>query len=251
MSSLAATAPRQTVTATESLIHLVATQLQLAGSGMSRLPTAMQPERGSTWADEMKPSTIILPVRQAAGRSDKNQQGLPNQIGARPVDFEQEGFVPAATLPTPEPTPSLRSQGSRSSLSGSEDREDTARRTLSIRGRVAMDILSQWSLGQEPEDKDWEANMAADEQDDVPQGVVEIRGKRKRKDRDWMARVQNPEAVGPSRQAVPRGLIASQDNVPNYGLDSSQPTPLVMSQPQPGRHGGRRVIKKAKKAGFR
>ncbi|KAL9040541.1 MAG: hypothetical protein Q9180_001844, partial [Flavoplaca navasiana] len=240
MSYLAATAPRRTVTATERLIRHVATQLQLAGSGISRLPTAIQPERESTQGDKMKAATLILPVRQASGHSDKDQQGHPKQVGAHPVAFEEEGFVPAATLPTPEPTPSLRSQGSRSSLSGSEDQEGTATRTLSRRGRIAMDILSQWSLGQEPEDKDWEANTATDEQDNIPRDVVSIQGKRKRKDRERMARVQNAEAEGPSWQAVPRGLMASQDNVPSYGLDSSQPTPLVMSQPQPGRHGGRR-----------
>ena len=251
MSSVAATTPRQTVTATERLIRHVATQLQLAGSGISRLPTAMQPERESTRGDKLKPATLILPVRQAARHSDKDQQGNPKQVGAHPVAFEEEGFVPAATLPTPEPTPSLRSQGSRSSLSGSEDQEDTARRTLSRCGGVAMDILSQWSLGQEPEDKDWEAKTATDEQDEIPRHFVNLQGKRKRKDRERMARVQDAEAEGPSWQAVPRALMASQDSVPNYGVDSSQPMPLVMSQPQPGRHGGRRVSKKAKKAGFR
>lgn len=251
MTSLIARVPRRTGTATESLIRLVATQLQLAGNGLSRLSTGRQPEGESTNTGDIRPFIFTLPVRQAASRSDKAQQGLPEQVVARPTAFEEEEFVPAATLPTPEPTPSLRSQGSRSSLGESEDSEDTCTRTLSPRGRVAMGILSQWILGQEPDDKDWETSKMDDERGDVPKDVAEMRRKRKRRERERMPRAQHTEVEVSSSQPMPPRLVASQDNMPTYGLDSSQPTPMIMSQPQPGRHGGGRKSKKAKKAGFR
>ncbi|KAL8660234.1 MAG: hypothetical protein Q9226_000036 [Calogaya cf. arnoldii] len=249
--SLAATVPRRTGTGTETLIGLVATQLQLACNGISRISTGKQSEGESTITGDMRPFTFTLPVRQADSGSGKGQQRLPEQVLARPTALEEKGFVPAATLPTPEPTPSLRSHGSRSSVGESEDSEDTATRTSSPRGRVAMDILSQWSVGQEPDDKDWEASRIQDERDELPKAVAEMRRKRKRRVRERMPRAQRTEMEGPPSQPMPPRLVASQDNMPTYGLDSSQPTPMIMSQPQPGRHGGGRMGKKAKKAGFR
>ncbi|KAL8854719.1 MAG: hypothetical protein Q9221_000501 [Calogaya cf. arnoldii] len=249
--SLAATVPRRTGTATDPLNGLVATQLQLACNGIGRISTGKQSEGESSITGNIRQSTFTLPVRQADSGSDKGQQRLPEQVLARPTALEEEEFVPAATLPTPEPTPSLRSHGSRSSVGESEDSEDTAARTSSPRGRVAMDILSQWSVGQEPDDKEWEASRIQDERDELPKAVAEMRRKRKRRERERMPRAQRTEMEGPSSQPMPPRLVASQDNMPTYGLDSSQPTPVMMSQPQPGRHGGGRMGKKAKKAGFR
>ena len=251
ITSLTARLPRRTGTGTESLVRLIATQLQLAGTGMSRSSTGNQPEGKTTNTGNMRPFIFTLPVRQAASSSDKALQEHPEHLYARPTASEDENFVPAATLPTPEPTPSLRSQGSRSSLGESEDSEDTCTRTFSPGGRVAMGILSHWALGQEPDDKNWEISMMDDDRGDIPKDATEKRRKRKRRDKDQMAQAQDTEVAGPSSQPMAPRLVASQDNMATDGLVSSQPRPLFMSQPQPGRHGGGRQSKKAKKAGFR
>ncbi|KAL9001140.1 MAG: hypothetical protein Q9169_000323 [Polycauliona sp. 2 TL-2023] len=249
--SLPAGVPRRTQTATERSVRLIATQLQLAGNGMCRLPTQGQPEEENTRTNDMRALTLTLPVRQAGGRSDEAPKGIPKHMtGPRSV-FKDEEFVPAATLPTPEPTPSLRSHGSRSSVGSSEDSEDAGRRTLYRGGQVAMGILSQWSLGREPDDKDWEAGDTGDGPDDVPKVVVGIQGKRKRRDRERKARAQDADAEGPSSQDMPPRLAASQDDKATHGPGSSQLASMTMSQPQRGRHGGTSRSKKARKAGFR
>ena len=246
--------------ATERVIGLVATQLQLAGNGMSQRLTRHRLEREPNDTADRRALTLTLPVRQATSRSAKPRQALPEH-GPRPrTSFGDEGFMPAVTLPTPEPTPSLRTQGSRSSLGESEDSEDTATQRLSIHGRTgsqtplssaSIGILSKWLLGQDPADYDWQIDKIQDGGIHGPDEAEENRRGKKRRHRDRMAMPQDMAMEGPSSQAMPSRLAASQDNLYPYIQDSSQPTPISMSQPQPGRHGGGKTAKKPKKAGFR
>ncbi|KAL8674949.1 MAG: hypothetical protein Q9168_000652 [Polycauliona sp. 1 TL-2023] len=252
MTSSTATVPPRANAAIGRSIRLVATQLHLAGNGMCRLQSENQPEAQGTQTDDLSALRLTLPLRQAGSRSDKAQKWLPEQVSGSERDFEEEKWMPAASLPTPEPTPSLRSQGSRSSVGSSEESEDTARRTSSPRGRVAMGILSQWSLGQEPDDQFWEAGHRGIGPDDVPREMAGTRGKRKRRERVGKPRGQDTDASGPSSPLMPRRLGASQGSMGTDGLNSSQARSLLTSQfPQPGRHGWARRSKKAKKAGFR
>ncbi|KAL8787025.1 MAG: hypothetical protein Q9213_002461 [Squamulea squamosa] len=249
LTSLAATAPGRIRAATERLIRLVAVQLQLAGSGLSQISTVDQPVREPSSTGDTGPFTFTLPIRQIPTSSDVPQQGLPQQHPTHSTTLEDEGFMPAATLPTPEPTPSLRSQVSRSSLGASEDSDDTATQMRSTRGQGSMGILNQWLLGQNPENKDWEASKTHEELNHDPEGAEASRRK-KRKHRGGVLGPQHTASDGPSSQPAPPRVAASQDVMQTYVPNSSQQMPMIMSQPQPGRYGGSKRAKKIKKAGF-
>ncbi|KAL8775703.1 MAG: hypothetical protein Q9209_000199 [Squamulea sp. 1 TL-2023] len=250
MTPLATTAPSRIRAATERLIRLVAVQLQLAGSGLSRISTMDQPVQEPSSTGDTGPFTLTLPIRRIHSRSDLPLRGLPEERPASSTTLKDEGFMPAATLPTPEPTPSLRSQVSQSSLGTWEDSDDTATQMRSTRGQGSMGILDQWLLGQNPENKDWEASKPYEERNQDPEGAEANRRKRKRKHKAKMLEPQHTAFEGPSSQPAPPRVAASQNVMQTYVPDSSQLMPMIMSQPQPGRYGGSKKAKKIKKAGF-
>lgn len=211
---------------------------------------------------------FILPVRgrDSARNLEKGKQ--PAARSSSPLASSQlsedVGFLPPSPLrplPTPEPTPSLRSQSSISSLAG-----DPASRRLQTYTDLALqpalpvklsNNLGHWPLGTDPANYDWEAAQQAFASDD--EGEVEARTKQRKRAKKHQKRQREP-TVGPSSQPTPKRHGSSQpQQVAESTQGSSQATDtmVIASQVEPGRFGGRPSKPRKKKpvgkrpAGFR
>ncbi|KAL8731276.1 MAG: hypothetical protein Q9166_003500 [cf. Caloplaca sp. 2 TL-2023] len=256
ITSLAKPVPARIRSATERLIRHVATHSQLASHGLRRQLTVDQPERESQDLRDEEHLMSTLRVRQVPTVS---QRKVSKHGSAHPPSSqlsEDEGFLPAAPLPTPEPTPSLHSQGSQTSLGETEDLPLQRVRALCKVGSLpplpsaSAGILSHWIVGQDPDTYDWEASKITQEPNDKPDAIEKARQKKRRKRTERGLKANHRIMEGSSSQPMPPRLAASQDDIPSYAQPSSQQTPITMSQPQPGRHGGGKGAKKPKKAGF-
>ncbi|KAL8683644.1 MAG: hypothetical protein Q9186_000417 [Xanthomendoza sp. 1 TL-2023] len=257
IASLTATVPGRIRSTTERLIRHVGTQLQLASHGLRRDAFTSQSERASDDARAPGQITFSLPVRQTPSVSNAFHTAASAQGPMYPASSQiskNAAFMPAVTLPTPEPTPSLRSQGSNASVGEVEDsatRRLGAFTSIGCQPRLpssSISILNHWSIGQDPDIYDWEVSKRLDERDDDPDDAKE---KRHRKRRKRGKNISKENLQGASSQPVPPRLEASQEEMLTHALPSSQPTLVTESQPQPGRHGGSKVGKKPRKAGFR
>jgi len=256
---LSYTVPSRTRVTTERLLRNIAGQLcltsyvarqDLAGHGGYTVPDKASATGGQ----------FILPVRgraSAASVSKGKQPAARSQSpGASSQLSDDVGFLsssPLRALPTPEPTPSLRSQSSISSLAG-----DSASQRLqgyaSLAPQPALpikllnSILGHWQVGTDPEGYDWEAAEQAFASEDEEE--MEARAEERKRAAKHLKRQRDP-TVGPSSQPKPKRLGGSQ---PQQGQEdtqgSSQATEsmAVASQVEPGRFGGRPHKKKKKKA---
>lgn len=189
------------------------------------------------------------------------QSGQSTQV--LPTSAETHGSIGAAQfLPTPEPTPSVRSRSSMSSISASESLASHI-----IRSRVphlkpqifsdsiSSNIMLHWGEGMDPLVYDWETMERTVAIDDEAAEVDES-SQRRRKHREEKQRKRLREREdGHSTQPAPREVKSSQ---PQESLGTQESIfatePIVMSQVEPGLHGGRRSLAKnrlqRRKAGF-
>ena len=197
---------------------------------------------------------FVLPLRRRAsanslGKGKERLDAVSSPPTVSSQMSEDAGFMPLPAftiLPTPEPTPSLRSRSSVSSLAGSEDpASQRLRAYASLTPQPALpanlaNLLGHWQVGVDPAKYDWEtaqqATITEDGNKDGSQSKQRQRaGKRGKRQRD--------DTVGPS-QPAPKRLGGSQ---PQQGQDtqgmpgSSQQTEraVTMSQIEPGKFGGR------------
>lgn len=208
-----------------------------------------------------------LPVRRRAsvtslgkGKGKERADAMSSPPPVSSQMSEDAGFTPSspvAALPTPEPTPSLRSRSSVSSLAGSEDPSSLHLRAYAgLTPQPALpanlsDLLGQWQDGADPAKYDWEAAQQATitgSDDELRSRQHRRAGKQRKRQRD--------HTVGPSSQPEPKRLGGSQ---PQQGRDtqdmqgSSQQTEraVTMSQVEPGKFGGRRIKSKKPKVKLR
>lgn len=207
---------------------------------------------------------FVLPVRRRTSATSlgKGKERLDVVSPPPPASSQMSediGSMPLsafAALPTPEPTPSLRSGSSVSSHAGPEDpASQRLRMYASLTPQPALpakisNLLGQWQVGVDPAKYDWEtaqqATVTEDESEDDSQRRQRKRAERRRKR-------QRENTIGPSSQPMPKRLGGSQ---PQYGQDtqdmqgSSQRTERVvsMSQAEPGKLGGRHAKNKKLKA---
>ncbi|KAL8942570.1 MAG: hypothetical protein Q9211_001336 [Gyalolechia sp. 1 TL-2023] len=266
VSSLAARIPGRVRMRTERLIRSIAAELQLANCGLRLRLKENQREDGSQSVANEGRATFTLAVRSVPDFSYESRQVKEKAI--QPTSGEAETspnsedpiHMPPASLPTPEPTPSVNSQVSYSTPDGTED---SATKRLRSFASVAsqpplppamMGILSHWPVGHNPDDYDWETSKAALKHDDKPEEAEEGARLKKRQRRNRPLREQPENAVVTLSQLPTPRLTASQVERPSDQQYSSQPTPATGSQPQPGRFGSRKLVKKDrkdKKPGFR
>ena len=209
-----------------------------------------------------------LPLRRrtsatnlSKGKGKERSDVLSSPPPASSQVSEDAGFMPSsafAALPTPEPTPSIRSRSSVSSLASSEDPASKRLRAYAsltpqpVLPRKMSNLLAHWQVGVDPAKYDWEAaqqaNITQDGNEDEPR-------ERQRQQAERQHKRQRENTVGPSSQPTPKRLGTSQ---PQQGLDtrhmqgSSQQTgtAVTMSQVEPGNFGGRHAkIKKPKDKG--
>lgn len=256
----------------EKLLRDMAGQMCLASYAM-RVDTGPRgkEEKGQSESFEAG-ARFVLPVRRRTLASSLGKEKERSDAGSSPPPAssqmsEDAGFLPPfapGALPTPEPTPSLRSRTSVSSLTGSEDpASQRLRAYTSLTPQPALpanmsSLLGHWQVGVDPAKYDWEAAQQAtisdDESEDEAQRGQSRRAEKRRKR-------QRENTIGPSSQPTPKRLGDSQaqqgQDPPDVQGSSQQSERVVsMSQVEPGRFGGRLAKNKkskvkARPAGFK
>ncbi|KAF2736131.1 hypothetical protein EJ04DRAFT_463543 [Polyplosphaeria fusca] len=184
-----------------------------------------------------------------------------------PVQFHLQ-----TSLPTPEPTPSVTSATTYTSTlaSGSTPIGQLGKYLLIEKPPAPIpdsvnEVLMQWRLGSDPKAYDWEAtNRALEEtsEDEVEDQAKKEKLRRrterflKRQRREaeirQMTESQPALAFRPGFRSSPPRAVGMGLSSQTQGLSQSQGSsynsfPIVNSQVEPGRHGGRPVKKKAKR----
>lgn len=258
----------------EKLLRDMTGQICLASYAMRIESTTRGKEEKDQSESLEAGAQFVLPVRRRASTTNlgkgKGKERADAVISPPPASSpmsEDAGFMPSsalAALPTPEPTPSLRSRSSVSSLVGSEDPASQHLRAYAgLTPQPALpenlsNLIRHWQIGVDPAKYDWEAaqqaTVTADGSEDESQSRLHRRAEKRRKR-------QRDKTVGPSSQPEPKRLGGSQ---PQQGQDtqgtqgSSQQTEraVTMSQVEPGKFGGRHAKNKkpkvkARPAGFK
>ncbi|CAF9910222.1 MAG: hypothetical protein ALECFALPRED_006424 [Alectoria fallacina] len=257
--------------ALEKLLRDIAGQICLASCTM-RIVTGTRGEEKNPPESLEAGVRFALPVRRRISATDlgKGKERLDAVSSPPPASSqmsEDVGFMPSssfAALPTPEPTPSLRSRSSVSSLAGSEDpASQRLRAYASLTPQPALpvkmlNLLGHWQVGVDPNKYDWEAAQQAT----ITEGESEDESQARQRQRSEKRRKRRREnTVGPSSQPMPKRLGGSQPQQGQNTRDtqgSSQQTERVvtMSQVEPGKFGGRHAKNKnlkvkARPAGFK
>ncbi len=263
---LATNVPGRVRTGYGRKIRGIAAELQLASFGVRLGTMSDRVENQFLGVAIAAQPPIDLPVRSIPTFSQESrrvQAKAIEQASAHVASSQasaDQGLHPATGLPTPERTPSLRSQGSGGSRSTQEAVEDPTIQRLRAYVSVAprpfllaakTRILNHWSLGQNPQDYDWEKTNERLEGADEPEVAEEAARakKRRRKERSVEKRRLEGTMAYPSR-TIPVSHAASQTELPSGPDYSSQPTLVTASQSLPGRHGGAIKAKKGRKKGF-
>ena len=255
--------------AIEKLLRDVVGQVCLASYAVHiNMETEGKEEKGHS--ESLKAGgQFVLPVRRRAsvtslGKGKERSDAVSSSPPPASQMSEDAGSMPSsafAALPTPEPTPSLRSRSSESSLVSLEDAASQRLRAYaSLTPQPALpakltNLLGHWQVGMDPAKYDWEAAQQAtvieDESEDEPKRK-RTKGARKRQKRQRM------DTVAPSSLPTPklaRGSQLREDQDVQAVQSSSQQTDgvITMSQIEPGKFGGRHAKnKKAKRpAGFK
>ena len=213
-----------------------------------------------------------LPVRRrtsasSLGKGKERSDAVPSPPPVSSQTYKDAGFMPSSAtpaLPTPEPTPSLRSRSSVSSLASSEDpASQRLRAYASLTPQPAlpakmMNLLGHWQVGVDPAKYDWEAVHQATVAEDESENELVEKQRQKAQKRHKRPR---ESAVEPSSQPMPKRAGGSQPQQGYIAHDlqgSSQQTEraITMSQVEPGKFGGRDTKNKKSKdkgrpAGFK
>lgn len=240
ISSLPESIPSRVRIATEKNVRDIALQLFLAGVGVR---VGSQDHEDKVITEEPRSSfdgLSSLPLRRKSSlsRSSIEQleraQRLPSSPLLSSQISEDTGFLPvfSGSLPTPEPTPSLRSKTP--SVIGTEDPASQRLRAfaalapqpvLPIR---ASNILRHWSEGSDPTTYDFEATERSIEAELESQIPVDEATAKKQQRKDKRLKRQRERSIASSSQPEPMRIIrrASQ----------SLPLPLPLSEPGSSRN---------------
>ncbi|KAK3170886.1 hypothetical protein OEA41_002970 [Lepraria neglecta] len=204
---------------------------------------------------------FVLPVRRRVSatslRKGKELVARSSSPLASSQISQDVGFLPSSplrALPTPEPTPSLRSKSSASSLAAAEDPASLRLKAYaSLAPQPALPIkmsnlLNHWEVGADPANYDWEAAQQAFNDEDESEN--EARAKQRQRSERRRKR-QRQETIGASSQPPPKRLGGSQPQVAQETQGSSQPADsmAIASQIEPGRFRVRAKPKKKKRTG--
>ena len=260
--------------AMEKILRDIAGQICLASYAI-RIDVVSKGEEDEDHSEDGEAGArFILPVRRRTlatslgkGKGKERSDAVPSPPPVSSQMSEDASFMPPSALPalpTPEPTPSLRSGSSMASLASSEDpASQRLRAYASLTPQPALPakmakLLGHWQVGVDPAKYDWEvayqANVTEDGSGDESQKRERERAaKRRKKPRE--------STVGPSAQPTSKRLGNSQPQqgqVPPNLQSSSQQTEraVTMSQVEPGKFGGRhaknkRLKVKGRPAGFK
>lgn len=265
ISPLSPQVPGRTRIAIEKILRNLAVPLCLAGYGIHVRPNEIDEPKIAQVKDQVSEFLFSLPVRRKASQPTVGPKGTEKArllSSPPPTSFhvsEDSGFVPSSAsqaLPTPEPTPSIRSHGSVCPPSESEDPSSLrlgylattdVQRTLPAKMQI---LLARWTLGADPADYDWDAvtqrvDVAGGEDNNVQmQEDQNVNKRHKRASVNLRGSLSQPLSRDIGEDSYPEG---SQMYPEHQG---------IMSQPQPGPSGARQTKsstgkKKRKPAGFK
>ena len=259
VSSLPAYLPSRARIAVERTARTIAGQLCLAGYQYPFNGEAFDDDSvRAELVDEKK--ELVLPIRRKSSATVMPQKGKEKVRGtaSSPMvpskvmgdsGFAGTAYSPRRGLPTPEPTPSLRS---RSSFSSTNQTESTASGRLRLLTQIlpqaysadsTSNILKHWVEGVDPWEYDWERTQQAIEAETQAVNLEEASQSQKRDRAEKCRKRRLEDTIGISSKPVPTRFKGSQ---PQMGVEletqgSSMSTqPMVMSQVEPGLHGSRR-----------
>ena len=219
-------------------------------------------QKGETVLDEAPAigAEFSLPVRGrgSAGNIQKGKQPSIRSPSPPVSSLLPEGvnFPPSSplrALPTPEPTPSIHSQSSVTSIA--EDPSSRRLRAyadlmpqLALPAQISKGWFSHWHLGTDPALFDWEVaeqTFASDHEEQL-----EAYAKQRERAEKHRKRRREP-TFGSSSQPLPKRHSGSQpEQIGEKAQSSSQATErkFTASQVEPGPYGGRHERLKKRKA---
>ncbi|KAL8869319.1 MAG: hypothetical protein Q9174_004358, partial [Haloplaca sp. 1 TL-2023] len=261
---LARKVPGQIRSKRERTVRSVAAHVKLASYGLKVRAHDDEPAEERVEGPRDERISFSLPVRGLAATTNDFQgnralhsEHMISDPAPSSQMSEDVGFMPAAANPpTPELTPSLHSQGSHSTQGEVEDPAIQRLRSLTAVSsqpplpNPLTDILSHWSIGQNPDTYDWEASQSNLKQGDQPEAEEDAARMKKKRRLERMTKRQEANA-GDSWQNVPQRFAASQADVPDPSQFSSQQSRLPASQPERGRFGKRTPAFKKRRSGFK
>ena len=246
---LSPTFPGRTRIALEKSLRNAAAQMCLESYGIR--PNSTTQDDNDKQEEAFEPGAeFTLPVRRRASFLKVKKSKEPEARSSSPTATLQDPRDDEyRALPTPEPTPSLHSQASVSSMV-----DDPASQRLQAYANPAQQpdlpvklskTLDQWRVGADPMSYHWEATEQAFASDDEEE--ISNRAKERERAEKRQKRRREP-TLGASSQPQPFRLGDSQPPVVTQGSSSQMTDAVMHSQPQAGRLGGSlgKATKKAK-----
>lgn len=222
ISSLPETIPSRVRIAAEKGVREIAIQVFLAGLGVQVGSRDVEDKVVSEEPRSNHDSLSNLPLRRKSSlprlsveQLEKGQRWSSSPLVSSQIS-EDAGFMPAfsGSLPTPEPTPSLRSKSP--SVIGTEDSASERLRALAslapqpILPTSASNILHHWIEGSDPATYDFEATDRSIQMMLEPETPVdEATAKKQQRDKNRLKR-QRERSIASSSQSEPIRLRASQ-----------------------------------------
>ena len=215
--------------------------------------------------------TLLLRPKDPSTESTHKGKGKAREIDLSQLTLSKTGDVngsmvpsssPRRAFPTPEPTPSLRSRSSMSSITQTESAGSRRLGSMTTMApqpqpnNLTSSILKQWVTGDDPWKYDWHRpHEAIPAQERRPSG----RAKTQSQENDMLEERHKRRREGIPSQLPPVIAVGSQpQTVQGSGTQESSVAtpPIVMSQMERGAHGGRKQIPakrnvQRKVAGFR
>ncbi|KAL6715073.1 hypothetical protein ACLMJK_007334 [Lecanora helva] len=255
ISPLSHKVPSRTRHALERLFRNLAGRICLASHSANPGPAI--PDEPAV-SDEASPAgaKFVLPVRRRAsisnlpkGKQPATRTPSPHSTSSPPsraIEFSPSSSFRA--LPTPEPTPSLRSQSSMPSFE-----EDPSVQRLQMychvepKHALSIPFIDHWQIGGDPADYNPEAAQQAFASDEDEEFEEHAKKRERAENRRKRRRELTAESLS---QPMPKLYVQSQpDPIRGGTQDSSQASRaiLIASQDEPGEHGGHQGRKSNKK----
>ncbi|KAL8825174.1 MAG: hypothetical protein Q9191_004570 [Dirinaria sp. TL-2023a] len=252
----------------ERVARAVAAQLCLAAF---RYPASLHApiEHTVTKQQNAAQREVVLALRHRASATEfsPKRQQMVQPADLFPAKALREGKGNRPTSPrkgarqTPDATPSIRF---RSSSLSPHHTESLASQRLGTRVRLepqlydgdsTASILKHWDEGVDPWSYDWESAQQAIDSESQANFVGESSSTQNEPKAEQPHKRRRVESTGTSSQPPPNRSTNSQPvtNISREPHGSSQPDlPTLMSQPEPGHHGSRKLTRAKKQiAGFR
>lgn len=256
--------PSRVRVALEKMVRHIAAQMCLA-SYTARFTSKAQTQEDPPQAEQsgVAPQYSISMRRKMSATSMEKQIEPPRTSSSPPASSQISTDVgllassPLRALPTPEPTPSLHSQRSISSLAIAEDPASLELQDYGSVGRQSalptklFQLRAEWETGADPEEYDWEAVREASanaiDENALPDKKRQREDKKKKRQRE----LSQAASSQPSPKKTARSFTQPTDADTQVDSQLAE-TRVSSSYPVPGRHAGRKAkAPKSRPPGFR